>query len=329
MNYTAKLTAILIALLCVLTTTNLGFAQRLQIKETADTIVVQQDGAVVLAYNKRSPEIPKGIDPIFRRSGCIHPVCTPEGGTVTTMFPFDHAHQQGVFSAWVKTTFDGRPVDFWNAAKGTGTVSHERVVSVFEQADRVGFEVDLIHRGLVPERVDILRERWRVTVHAMSDQFHCFDLQLTQSALTEKPLVVKQNRYGGIAVRGPTSWLTADDKGAQDRGDHVSLPSGFLNDLGSDRVQGNHQHARWVSLWGELEGKRVSLTMLSHPDNFRAPQATRLHPTKPYFCFSPCVDDDFAIDQDHPYVAKYRFLVTDTMPDKKQIEEQWSAWTGE
>ena len=59
----------------------------------------------------------------------------------------------------------------------------------------------------------------------------------------------------------------------------------FLNDLGSDRIKGNHEHARWVSLSGQNDGQPVTITVLCHRDNFRAPQAARLHPTKPYFVF--------------------------------------------
>ena len=300
----------------------------LSIEQSEAAIVVRQGDRVVLTYNKQSPPIPAGIDPLFARSGCLHPVLTPSGKSVTTMFPVDHPHQQGVFSAWVKATYNRKPVDFWNAAKGTGKVLHERVVEIFETPSKAGFEVDLIHRALKPEAVDVLRERWRITVHVRNDAVHCFDLETTQSALTDRPLKISKYRYGGVAVRGPTQWLSSKDNAVADASDEARSPSGFLNNLGSDRVKGNHEHAKWVSLWGELEGKPVSITVLSHADNFRAPQAARLHPTKPYFCYAPCVDDSFVIDREHPYLGTYRFLVTDAMPDPEQIEQEWQAWCG-
>jgi len=70
----------------------------------------------------------------------------------------------------------------------------------------------------------------------------------------------------------------------------------------------------------------VTIAVLCHRDNFRAPQAARIHPTKPYFVFSPCVDDDFAIDREHPFRGKYRYLITDAAPDSKWLDEQWSQW---
>jgi hypothetical protein len=299
--------------------------QRLSVEQTDRTIVLRQDGRDVLTYNKRSPQVPAGIDPVYHRSGCLHPVLSPQGRAVTEMFPVDHPHQHGIYSAWVKTSYGGDPVDFWNSARKTGRVFHQRVVSVFGEQDAAGFEVDLIHQVVAKQPVDVLCERWRITVHAIQDDLHCFDLETKQSALTDTPLVIDQYHYGGVALRGPTRWLTSKNPKADDS---VSSPSGFLNDLGSDRIEGNHQHAKWVALWGEIDGHPVSIAVLSHAENFRAPQAARLHPTKPYFCFAPCVDDAFVIDQDHPYVGKYRFLITDTMPDPALIQKQWDLWCG-
>lgn len=100
----------------------------------------------------------------------------------------------------------------------------------------------------------------------------------------------------------------------------------MLNDLGSDRIKGNHEHARWVSVTGQIDSQPVTITVLSHRDNFHAPQAARLHPTKPYFVFSPCVDEEFVIDRDHPFAGRYRYLITDAAPDAKWLNEQWEGW---
>lgn len=304
-------------------------AQSLQIVETEQTIAVTRAGKPVLTYNKVSPPAPAGIDPVYERSGCLHPVVSPHGRTVTAMFPIDHPHQHGIFSAWVKTTYRGRPIDFWNLAAGSGRVLHERVVSKTAQDAQATFEVDLIHRQETDPPVDLLRERWKITVDSSGADYHCFDLELTQTAITDEPLVVQEYHYGGLAVRGPVRWLSAEHRDVTGQPQVLREPSRFLNDLGSDRLQGNHEHARWVALSGLIDGKPATIAVLSHPDNFRSPQAARLHPTKPYFCFAPCVDGTFEIDRDHPYRAKYRFLVFDSDPDGEWIDEQWTEWTGQ
>ncbi|MBC8357241.1 MAG: PmoA family protein [Planctomycetes bacterium] len=317
-----------IGLLAIACPASVVVAESFEVVETDDLITVTRGDNIVVTYNKVSPPAPSGIDKIYERSGCLHPVVSPQGKVVTEMFPFDHPHQHGIFSAWVKTTYDGQPIDFWNLAGRTGRVLHERVVSKFQEGDAAGFEVDLIHRVVTEPPVDVLRERWKITVYPTNGTYHCFDLETTQAAITDKPLKLSEYHYGGIVLRGPTRWLTAKDSGARKHPDLVREPSGFLNDLGSDRVKGNHQHAKWVALSGKVDGKPVSIAVLSHEENFRAPQASRLHPSKPYFCFAPCVDGSFQIDRDHPFEGHYRYLVMDTAPDEKWIAEQWETWVG-
>ncbi|MEM7475357.1 MAG: PmoA family protein [Planctomycetota bacterium] len=298
------------------------------VEQTEKTIVIRQGRRDILTYNIVSPRVPEGIDPIYARSGCLHPVQSPTGQTVTQMFPVDHPHQHGVFSAWVKTKYDGQDVDFWNLAKRTGLVMHERVISTFQESDAAGFEVDLLHRSTVGKPVDVLRERWKIKVYSTGNAYHCFDLESTQQAITDEPLVIAKYHYGGMVFRGRTSWLNAKDRYIKEHPDLAVEPSRFLNDAGSDRLKGNHEHSNWVAFTGSLANKLVSITVLSHPENFRAPQAARLHPSKPYFCFAPCVDGQFTIDREHPFKARYRYLITDDEPDAKWIETQWQEWTG-
>ena len=323
------ITCVTLAWLLGASLTNVAVAEPLQVVETSETIVVQQGDTLVLSYNKVSPPVPAGIDSICRRSGCLHPVGSPGGRIVTAMFPLDHPHQQGIFSAWVNTTYDGQAVNFWDLAGGTGRVLHERVVSTFQDDDTAGFEVDMVHRAEGPPAVDVLRERWKITVYPTDGSYHCFDLDTRQTAITSKPLTVGQHHYGGLALRGPGRWMTQKDSAGGGQPDLILEPSGFLNDLGSQRETGNHQHARWVALWGHIDSQAVSIVVLCHANNFRSPQAARLHPTKPYFCFAPCVDGDFTIDRDQPFEGRYRYLITDTQPDSDWISEKWQAWCGE
>ncbi|MBA2115421.1 DUF6807 domain-containing protein [Bremerella alba] len=317
--------AFVLAVACSSENSSHCMAEKLRVIESDQAIKIGDGDKPVLTYNKVSPPVPKGLDEIYHRSGCLHPVFTPDGQSVTAMFAKDHPHQQGIFSAWVRTSYQDETIDFWNLGSGTGRVLHERVVSIFQEEDRAGFEVDLIHRKETDPKIDVLRERWKVTAYPTDGSFRCFDLESTQSAITESPLSILEYHYGGFAIRGPARWVTVGNTKDIDERE----PSGFLNNLGEDRRKGNHQHAKWVSLWGEIEGKPVSITVLSDPNNFRTPQATRIHPTKPYFCFAPCVDGQFVIDADHPYQARYRYLVTDAMPDPKWLNQQWEVWSSE
>lgn len=304
----------------------------LQLDETSETIVIRSANRHILTYNKVSPPVPEGMNPAYQRSGFLHPVSTPSGAVVTATFPFDHAHQHGIFSAWVKTKWLDREIDFWNLAKGSGRVLHQQVQRKFVQGDgSVEFEVDLIHRSESDPVVDILRERWTITVRETQGDHFQFDLTTTQTALTDKPLLIEKYHYGGVGYRGPVAWLSPKDQGeAKGETEKLKLePFEFQNDRGEDRIQGNAQHTRWVVATGLIDQKPVSIIVLSHGDNFRAPQAVRLHPTKPYFVFSPCIDDSFSIDSKHPYTARYRYLISDRKPELEWIKTQWEAWQKE
>lgn len=317
----------LVTLLALSTwTLNTACGQSLRLNQSDQAITIQRDGQTVLSYNLQSPPVPSGIDAVYQRSGFLHPVCSPQGVTVTETFPADHPHQHGIFSAWVKTDYDGKVIDFWNLAGGTGRVLHDRVVGTFNQPNAVGFEVDLLHRIESVPPSDVLRERWKVTVHSSEPGYHLIDLETRQSIIGDKPLTISEYHYGGVAVRGLASWLTPNEKPTRDAPPSEPAPSQIINNAGSDRLKGNLEHANWVALSGTVSGQSVTIAALCHPINFRAPQAARLHPTKPYFCFAPCADGEFTIDADHPYQAKYRFLITDDKPDAAWLDDQWKQW---
>lgn len=301
---------------------------KLSLSESNETLQIQYDGCPMLTYNKVSPPEPQGIDAIYCRSGFLHPVMSPSGKVVTAAFPLDHAHQHGIFSAWAKTRWQGQQIDFWNLAKGSGRVLHQRVHRTFLGADSsVGFEVDLVHCTQKLPVVDILKERWMITAYPKSSSHFCFDLHSVQTSLTDSPLEIEKYHYGGIAYRGPVSWLNPNDGDSTGLLGDVQLePFQFLTDEGQDRIDGNGKPTKWVVASGVQDGQPVSMTVLCHAQNFRAPQTVRLHPTKPYFAYSPCVLEPFSIDARHPYVMRYRFLVADMVPDSNWIRQQWEAW---
>lgn len=291
------------------------------IVETENELKVIAGERSVLVYRKTPPPLPEGVDPVYRRSGFIHPVTTPSGAVLTASYPADHLHQDGIFSAWAKTTYDGHKVDFWNLFGATGRVRHERVVSTNDDGS-VSFTVQLIHEAMVPERVDVLRETWIVSLIEASHEYNCFDVDLKQVAMTDVPLQIEKYHYGGFAVRGSDAWLIHEKESGNESQPNVKM----LNSNGSNRVDGNHQQANWVSLSGPTENGTGTIVVMSRSSNFRAPQPTRLHPTMPYFCFAPCVEQPFIIDRQHDYHALYRIYTFDHEPDADWLMEKWQTW---
>jgi hypothetical protein len=292
-------------------------------------LVVSVQGRPVLQYNTAVVEPPEGIDPVFRRSGHIHPVWTPAGRIVTDEFPLDHPHQHGLFAAWVNTTFEGRNVDFWNQKGRTGNVEHVKVDDVVSGDVFGGFTVTLRHLDLTAPGAPkpVLQERWTVRVYDVSDKVktpagqpdgpspdRClFDIESVQTCIADAPLVLNEYHYGGMAFRGSGQWFRQPEHD-------------FLTSEGRTRADGNHTRPNWVSAHGLVDGAPCGVTFFCHPENFRAPHPVRLHPDKPYFVFTPPVLGEFRIEPGAEYVSRYRVLVHDGKPDVDALERAWNDY---
>src|SRR5690606_36833263 len=109
---------------------------------------------------------------------------------------------------------------------------------------------------------------------------------------------IDRMHYRGMAVRGHADW-------------HRDRSYDFLTSEGRTKADGNQTRPYWVDMSGPVAGKPTGVLVLSHPDNFRSPQPVRLHPTMPYFCFTPSVLDSFTISPGTPFSSYYRFFVHD------------------
>lgn len=298
------------------------FAGDLELKETEANIRVTLRGKPVLEYVKTERPPPEDIKPHFRRSGYIHPVFTPTGQEITGDFPADHAHQHALFFAWTKAGFDGKTVDFWNQAKDLGKIEFREVVELKREEQQVSFSVKHAFTvGADDKRVDALHEIWTVTVHHTPDDHFLFDIESTQQCATDKPVSLGKYHYGGMAFRGNFQWLKENEDQSIAPGDLV-----YLTSEGKDRWKGNHTRPNWVAFSGKIDGQDATAAVFCSPKNFRAPQHVRIHPNKPYFCFSRMVEDPFKITPGEKYVSRYRYLMTSKPIELKNIEKLWDDY---
>ena len=292
-----------------------------------DFKIVEKDGVLsavvtrnfrpseILRYQSAKSPLPEGYKAEYARGGYIHPVFTPDGVPVTDDYPPNHKHHHGVWSPWTKTVFEGRSPDFWNMGELKGTVE---VVGKPETWSAGGFAsfrakhqmIDLTAPG---GRKAALDEQWDVTAYASrmgAGKANVFDLAITQTCASDSPLQLPKYHYGGLGFRGHRQW------------DGVANCK-FLTSEGQTREKGNETRAKWCHVGGLVDGKPAGVAILCHPDNFRFPQPVRIHPDEPFFCFAPSQLGDWSIEPGKPYVAKYRFVVTDGEPDAKEIERRW------
>jgi hypothetical protein len=293
-----------------------------------DGVQVARDGSRIKAsvanqpafhYQTQMSELPRpDIKPIFQRGGYLHPILTPGGKLITDDYPLNHLHHHGIWFPWTKTEFEGRQPDFWNMGEGKGRVEFVAVGETWSGPVHGGLHsrhrfVDLT--GTEPRVA--LEETWQVTLYNVgrgASRYWMFDLVSTQQCATASPLKLPQYHYGGLGFRGNWTWNGKDK-------------TFFLTAEGeTDRVKGNETRARWCHISGDVDGARAGIAILCHPDNFRAPQPMRLHPTEPFFCFAPSQLGDWEIPPGKPYVSRYRFIVADGPPDKAELERLWNDY---
>ena len=289
-----------------------------QVIRDRDRLTISASGRKALTFQGGAGELPSPeIKPVFRQGGYIHPVFTPSGKMVTDDYPPDHFHHHGIWFAWTKTEFEGRKPDFWNVADGTGRVEFVALDQTWSGSVHAGFKSR--NRSIdvsAPKPVTVLNEEWAVTVYNAGQgakPYTMFDLVSTQNLARSSPLILPEYRYGGIGFRGHRQWLPKDN-------------CDFLTSEGKDRSNGHGTRARWCHIGGRIDGQLAGIAILDHPTNFRAPQAMRINPDQPFFCYSPSLIGDWKIEPGKPYVSRYRFIVYDGAPDKHELDRLWNDY---
>ena len=283
--------------------------------------VTRSRGAVLplLDYQAEPGAFPReDIKPAFRRGGYLHPIYTPSGKLVTDDFPSNHVHHHGVWWAWTNTEFDGRKPDFWNMGDGKGRVEFVALDDTWS---------GLVHGGLrarhrfmdltSPSPITVLDESWEIRAYGLpgdAASYWMFDLVSEQQCATAHALKLPEYRYGGVGVRGNWAWNGKDN-------------TMFLTSEGeTDREKGHATRGRWCDMGGMVDGSRAGIAILCHPDNFRAPQPMRVHPSEPFFNFAPQQAGDMEIKPGEKYVSRYRFVIHDGPPDKAELDRLWNDY---
>lgn len=297
---------------------------RAEVAGKAPSMVAQREGNAfrfrargqdVLVYHGDFTPLPEGYDPAFHRGGYIHPFFTPAGKLVTDDYPPNHRHNHGIWTAWTKTKFENRTPDFWNMGEKTGTVEFVNIDEFWQGSLAAGVVARHKYMDLTASTKPkaALNEKWTVNTYRLGSKevpLNAVDLIIEQEPAGDQPLVLPQYLYGGLGFRGNRQWDGKDG-------------CVFLTSEGKDRASGNQTTGRWCYIGGKVDGSDAGVAILCHPENFRSPQPMRLHPTEPFFCYAPSQAGDWAIEPGKPYVARYRLIAFDGLPDAATINRLW------
>jgi hypothetical protein len=279
----------------------------------------------ILDYQFQTLYPPEGINPLFKRSAFIHPLWSPGGEVLTRVQPPDHYHHYGIWGPWTKTHIQGREVDFWNLAKGEGTVKFSGFLSQTEGPVFSGFKAFQEHMdfGAPGEDRVALQEVLDVRVWNLdNDRVWLIDYTKTLSSPLDSGIVLDAYRYGGgIGYRATEKWHK----------DNCSV----LTSEQKDRLTADGTKARWCLVEGasDTEAGRSGILFMGHPANREFPEPMRVWPVDAnrgrgdlFFEFCPIRHNDWVLEKGRAVALKYRMLVFDGAVSPLEAEQYWKAF---
>lgn len=278
----------------------------------------------VLNYRFETTFPPEGIDPLYKRSGFIHPLWSPGGEVLSRIQPPDHYHHYGIWGPWTLTHIDDREVDFWNLAKGQGTVKFASFLSQTEGEVFSGFRAlqQHIDFGTQGEDQIAMNEILDVRVWSVSEKVWVIDYTTSLNSPLPNGIMLDAYRYGGgIGFRATEKWHK----------DNCTV----LTSDGKTRVDADGSFAKWCIVEGESDAGegRSGILFLSHPANRMHPEPMRVWPLDAnggrgdmYFEFVPIRHEDWKLEPLQDYSLKYRMVVFDGKMNAKTAEKYWNSF---
>jgi hypothetical protein len=292
-------------------------------KDYKDLSLMMNDKPI-LSYRYEDTYPPDGINPLYKRSGFIHPVWSPGGEVLSRIQAPDHYHHYGIWGPWTKTTIDDRAVDFWNLLLGEGTVKFAGFLTEEEGAIYSGFEAlqQHIDFGAKGEDQVAMNEILDVRAWNVGDGAWMVDYTTSINSPLGNGIMLDAYRYGGgIGFRATEKWhknnctvLTSDNK---------------------TRIDADGSFAKWCIVEGESATKegRSGILFMSHPSNRMHPEPMRVWPLDAnnnrgdmYFEFVPIRHEAWKLEPKQNYTLKYRMIIFDGKIDAKTAEMYWNSF---
>lgn len=278
----------------------------------------------VLNYRYAVTYPPDGVNPVYKRSGFIHPLWSPGGEVLTRIQAPDHYHHYGIWGPWTVTHIDDRHVDFWNLASGEGTVEFAGFLSETEGTVYSGFQALQHHVDYGAKGADQVAMNEILDVRAWNtgDKTYIIDYTTSLNSPLKNGILLDAYRYGGgIGFRATEKWhkdnctvLTSDNK---------------------TRVDADGSFAKWCIVEGESAANegRSGILFLSHPSNRMHPEPMRVWPIDSnggrgdmYFEFVPIRHVEWKLSPKQNYTLKYRMIVFDGKMDAQKAEMYWNSF---
>lgn len=291
--------------------------------DTNNALTISFKQQPLLSYQHRVTYPTPGIDTIYKRSGYIHPLYTPNGQILTAIQPSDHPHHYGIWNPWTNAVFEKDTIDFWNLHARKGTV---RFVKFTEKKTTKKFATyTALHEHVVfyknkTEKVAI-KEWQTVKIYTPNSSLYIIDITSKQTCATNSPVQILPYRYGGGFAWRATNFWNKDN-------------CEILTSEGKKRSDADSSTARCIIAQGVLpENDWGGLLILSHPNNYNHPEPLRIWDEKGnkgrgdlLLNFSPTKTKAWTMTPGNNYMLQYRLVVFNGKLTKEKAEAAWNNY---
>ena len=297
---------------------------KITLEEQHQKVVLMSNNKKILGYQHETVFPPADINNLYKRSGFIHPVVSPQGEVLSRIQPPDHYHHYGIWGPWTLTRIDDREVDFWNLSKGEGTVQFASFLSHTEGPVYSGFKVLQHHIDFGATGADNIAMNEILDIRTWNTNSRIWIVDYTTTINTPLPdgILMAAYRYGGgIGFRATEKWHK----------DNCTV----LTSEGKTRIDADGSNAKWCIVEGEsdTEKGRSGILFLSHPSNRMHPEPMRVWPLDAnggrgdmFFEFTPIRHVDWKLNKNTDYTLKYRMIIFDGKIDSETAEQYWNAF---
>lgn len=289
-----------------------------------DAITIMDGKKVLFQYQNKIFSPPEGVNPVYQRSGFIHPVYTPNGQVLTRIQPPDHYHHYGIWNPWTQTIFEKDTVDFWNLIKREGTIRHKKILKSKQKNNSASFSV--IHQHVVfkkdgNEKVALDEiQNYKVFKPENNENYYIIDFESKMKCASDSPLKIIAYRYAGFGWRATEYWHKDNSE--------------MLTSEGNTRDNTDNTKARWIKVYGDLpENDKGGIVMMSHPKNYNHPEPLRIWNKAAnggrgdvFANFAPTKDKDWELLPKKTYTLKYRLIVFNGDITMQKANEEWNKY---
>lgn len=304
-----------------------GNMTRFESIDDGTSITLKADGRNILSYYHAVKDVPAGVDPLYKKSGFIHPLWSPAGKVLTAIQPRDHYHHYGIWAPWTLTHIEGREVDFWNLSKGQGTVRFAGIESMKASGKESVLRVRQKHIDFTVDKAGKVAIEEILDMRARPEQIEnrtawIVDIVSRQKNVLDVPIVLDAYRYGGgLGFRATEQWTAKN--------------STVLTSEGKARAEADGTRARWCDVNGGFDdGSQAGIVFLSHPSNREHPEPMRVWPADTnkgrgdiFFEFCPIRLNAWTFEPQKEYVLRYRMIVYDGTLQPQTAEALWQDFT--